>query len=583
MKRFARLFAELDQSTSTLAKVDALRRYFAEAAPADAAWAVYFLAGGKPRQVMPNNVLWALACERAGIDDWLFDACYQAVGDFAETVAHVLPPPAHKSDLGLAVWVEERLLALRGLSPEEQATRVAAYWDELDTTGRFLLNKLIGGGFRVGVSKLLVQRALAEGSGVDGKLVAQRMMGYTDARATPSAERFAQLTASAEAGSLDIGQPYPFFLAHQLDLPVDQFAATLASPDDWIVEWKYDGIRAQVIKRAGQVWVWSRGEELVSERFPEIVALARKLPDGTVLDGEIVVWKGGRVAPFALLQQRIGRKLLTKKMLADVPVGFIAYDLLEWRGSDLRERPQHERRALLEAALTAADPGPDANDAARLQLSPVERRADWAALAELREESRARGVEGFMLKHREARYGIGRRKQDDLAAGTWWKWKIDPFSVDCVLIYAQAGHGRRASVYTDYTFAIWNRRPVDADEAGAAIAAIARREPAAPDALLLVPFAKAYSGLSDEEFKVVDRVIRQTTLEKFGPVRSVRPSLVFELGFEGINRSSRHKSGIAVRFPRMLRIRADKPLHEADTMAELEALLALQHGSAAPP
>ncbi len=583
MKRFARLFAELDQSTSTLAKVDALRRYFAEAAPADAAWAVYFLAGGKPRQVVPNNVLWALACERAGIDDWLFDACYQAVGDFAETVAHVLPPPAHESDLGLAVWVEERLLALRGLSPEEQATRVAAYWDELDTTGRFLLNKLIGGGFRVGVSKLLVQRALAEGSGVDGKLVAQRMMGYTDARATPSAERFAQLTASAEAGSLDIGQPYPFFLAHQLDLPVDRFAATLASPDDWIVEWKYDGIRAQVIKRAGQVWVWSRGEELVSERFPEIVALARKLPDGTVLDGEIVVWKGARVAPFALLQQRIGRKLLTKKVLADAPVGFIAYDLLEWQGSDLRERPQHERRALLEAALTAADPGPDANVAARLQLSPVERRADWAALAELREESRARGVEGFMLKHSEARYGTGRRKQDDLAAGTWWKWKIDPLSVDCVLIYAQAGHGRRASVYTDYTFAVWNRRPVDADEAAAAIAAIARREPAAPDALLLVPFAKAYSGLSDEEFKAVDRVIRQTTLEKFGPVRSVRPSLVFELGFEGINRSSRHKSGIAVRFPRMLRIRADKPLHEADTMAELEALLALQHGGAALP
>ncbi len=582
MKRFARLFAELDQSTSTLAKVEALKRYFAEAAPADAAWAVYFLAGGKPRQVVPNNVLWALACARAGIDDWLFDACYQAVGDFAETVAHVLPPPAHESDLGLAVWVEERLLALRGLSPEEQAARVSGYWDELDSAGRFLLNKLIGGGFRVGVSKLLVQRALAEGSGVDGKLVAQRMMGYTDARGTPSAERFAQLTASTEAGPLDIGQPYPFFLAHQLDLPAAEFAARLASPDDWIVEWKYDGIRAQVVKRAGQVWIWSRGEELVSERFPEIVALAQKLADGTVLDGEIVVWKEGRVAPFALLQQRIGRKILSKKVLADAPVGFIAYDLLEWQGSDLRERPQHERRALLEAALAVVEGDAGANDdASRLRLSPVERRADWVALATLREESRARGVEGFMLKHRDARYGTGRRKQDDLAAGTWWKWKIDPLSVDCVLIYAQAGHGRRASVYTDYTFAVWNRRPADADEAAAAIAAIARREPAAPDALQLVPFAKAYSGLSDEEFKLVDRVIRQTTLEKFGPVRSVRPSLVFELGFEGINRSSRHKSGIAVRFPRMLRIRADKPLHEADTMAELEALLALQHGPSA--
>ncbi|HEV7576409.1 MAG TPA: ATP-dependent DNA ligase [Caldimonas sp.] len=579
MKLFARLFAELDRSTATLAKVDALKRYFTAAAPRDAAWAVYFLAGGKPRQVVPNAVLWAAACRRAGIDDWLFDACYQAVGDFAETVAHVLPPAARTSDVGLAEWVEERLLPLRGLAPEEQAARVASYWDELDTSGRFLLNKLIGGGFRVGVSKLLVQRALAEGAAIDAKLVAQRMMGYTDARATPSAERFAQLTSSAEVGPLDLGQPYPFFLAHQLDLPESELAARLAAPADWIVEWKYDGIRAQVIKRAGQVWIWSRGEELVSERFPEIVALASALPNGTVLDGEIVVWKDGRVAPFNLLQQRIGRKVVSKKVLADAPAGFIAYDLLEWQGEDLRERPQHARRALLEAALATRTAAADVANGG-LRLSPTETRADWGGFATLRRESRARGVEGFMLKHRDARYGTGRRKQDDLAAGTWWKWKIDPLSVDCVLVYAQAGHGRRASVYTDYTFAVWNRRPADAAEAAAAIDAIGRREAPAGGALQLVPFAKAYSGLSDDEFKVVDRVIRQTTLEKFGPVRSVRPTLVFELGFEGINRSARHKSGIAVRFPRMLRMRADKSLHEADTMAELEALLALQHGAA---
>ena len=572
MKHFAALFAELDQSTATLAKVDALKRYFAAAAPRDAAWAVYFLAGGKPRQVVPSGVLWATASRKAGIDEWLFDACYQAVGDFAETVAHVLPPPTTESDLGLADWVEERLLNLRGLSPEEQAARVASYWDELDTAGRFLLNKLIGGSFRVGVSKLLVQRALAEGANVDAKLVAQRMMGYTDRHATPSAERFAQLTGSAEAGPLDAGQPYPFFLAHQLDAPHTEFAARLADPADWIVEWKYDGIRAQVVKRAGQVWVWSRGEELVTDRFPEVVALAQALPDGTVIDGEIVVWKDGKVAPFALLQQRIGRKTLTKKVLADAPAGFIAYDLLEWQGIDERERPQHARRVLLEAAVEATG--------GAVRLSPVETRADWAELAALREESRARGVEGFMLKHRDARYGSGRRKQGDLATGTWWKWKIDPLSVDCVLIYAQAGHGRRASVYTDYTFAVWNRRPADAAEAQAVVEAIAKRTPAEPGALQLVPFAKAYSGLTDEEFRGVDKIIRANTLEKFGPVRSVRPTLVFELGFEGINRSGRHKSGIAVRFPRMLRIRSDKPLHEADTLAELEVLLALQHGEA---
>jgi DNA ligase-1 len=298
-----------------------------------------------------------------------------------------------------------------------------------------------------------------------------------------------------------------------------------------------------------------------------------------VLDGEIVVWKDAKVAPFALLQQRIGRKLLTKKVLADAPVGYIAYDLLEWAGTDLRDRPQHERRALLEAALDAAESS-DASEA-RLQLSPIETRADWAALAALREESRARGVEGFMLKHRDARYGTGRRKQDDLAGGTWWKWKIEPFSVDCVLVYAQPGHGRRASVYTDYTFAVWSRTPQGADEVQAALDAIAARRAPEDDALQLVPFAKAYSGLTDEEFRRVDRVIRRDTVEKFGPVRSVRPSLVLELGFEGIQKSARHKSGIAVRFPRMLRIRDDKPLHEADTLASLEALLALQQGGGA--
>ncbi len=326
-----------------------------------------------------------------------------------------------------------------------------------------------------------------------------------------------------------------------------------------------------MVKRASQVWVWSRGEELVTERFPEIVAAAAGLPNGTVLDGEIVVWKDERLAPFALLQQRIGRKTLTKKVLGDAPVAFIAYDLLELGGADLRERPQGERRELLEAVI-AEQPA--------IRLSPVESRPSWEAFAELRREARARGVEGLMLKHRSARYGTGRRKQDDLAAGTWWKWKIEPFSVDCLLVYAQAGHGRRASVYTDYTFAVWNRTPRDAAEAEAAIAAIARKEPPAVEALQLVAFAKAYSGLTDAEFMRVDKVIRGSTLEKFGPVRSVRPTLMFELGFEGINRSGRHKSGIAVRFPRMLRIRDDKPLHEADTMASLEALLALQDGAA---
>lgn len=571
MRNFARLFAELDASTATLAKIDALKRYFASAASADAAWAVYFLAGGKPRQVVPTALLRALACRVAGIGEWLFEESYQAVGDLAETIAHVLPPPRRRSEVGLAEWVEERLLPLRGAAPLDQAERIAAYWDELDTAGRFLLTKLIGGGFRVGVSKLLVQRALAEGAGLDAKLVAQRMMGYTDATLMPTAARYDALVSrnAPSAGGEGSGQPYPFFLAHPIDAPLAQFATQLGPAGDWLVEWKYDGIRAQIVRRASQVWIWSRGEELVTERFPEIEAAARSLPDGSVLDGEIVVWKDDGPAPFNLLQQRIGRKTLTKKVLADAPVVFIAYDLLEANGVDLRELPQSRRRQRLEELL---------RERPQIHLSPLQARDSWSDLAALRDESRTRGVEGFMLKHREARYGTGRRKQGDLAGGTWWKWKIDPLSVDAVLIYAQAGHGRRASVYTDYTFAVWSRTPRDAAEAAAVIDAIANREPPAPDALQLVAFAKAYSGLSDEEFREVDQVIRKTTLEKFGPVRSVKPTLVFELGFEGINRSTRHKSGIAVRFPRMLRIRGDKPLHEADTLQALEALL----GGAAP-
>lgn len=566
MKRFSRLFSELDATTSTNEKVEALTRYFDEAPARDAAWAVYFLAGGKPRQVVRTATMGILACQVARIEPWLFDECYQAVGDLAETIALVLPRGSEPSDIGLAEWVEDRLLPLRGMPEEEIAQRLVAYWRELDTQGRFLLTKLVGGGFRVGVSKLLVQRALASHAGIDAKRVAQRMMGYTDGKVLPTPERYEALVARAEEGVeevRDAGQPYPFFLAHQLDLPAELFSARLGPVSDWMVEWKYDGIRGQVVRRNGKVWVWSRGEELVTERFPEIEALAQRLPDGTVLDGEILVWneQADAPAPFALLQQRIGRKNLTKKVLADAPVSFMAYDLLEQGGQDVRGLPQRERRARLEALLAGTG----------IKLSPVETESSWLALARKREQSRERGVEGFMLKRLDAAYGTGRTK----AEGLWWKWKIEPMTIDCVLVYAQAGHGRRASVYTDYTFAVWNRPPAGKEEADAVLQAIAAKEPPQPGALQLVAFAKAYSGLTDEEFRQVDAIIRKNTIEKFGPVRSVKPSLVFELGFEGINRSPRHKSGIAVRFPRMLRIRHDKPLHEANTLLDLEALLKL--------
>ncbi len=564
MRRFAELYQALDASTATQAKVAALRAYFQHTPAADAAWAVYFLAGGKPQQVVPTALLREVACRQAGIDDWLFDACYQAVGDLAETIAHVLPPGGAGDDAGLATWVEQRLLPLRGLPAAEQADRIAAAWAGLDTAGRFLLVKLIGGGFRVGVSRLLVQRALAEVAGLDAQWMAQRLVGWTDARATPSAARYAALlapvVAAADGSVARGGQPYPFFLAHALQAAPGALPDTLGPPGDWLVEWKYDGVRAQVVKREGQVWIWSRGEELVTERFPEVVQQAAAWPDGTVVDGELLVWPCGSAAPasFNLLQQRLNRKTLPKKLLAEAPVVLLAYDLLEAGGADQRAEPQAVRRARLEGLAAAQG----------LRLSPEVQADGWPAYTTLRASARERGVEGFMLKHRDARYGSGRTK----SGGTWWKWKVDPLSVDAVLIYAQAGHGRRASLYTDYTFAVWSRTPANADEAQAVIEAIARREPMpARDsgALQLLPFAKAYSGLSDAEFQAVDRTVRATTLEKFGPVRSLRPSLVFEIGFEGLQPSPRHKSGVAVRFPRMLRIRHDKPLHEADTLASL--------------
>jgi DNA ligase-1 len=544
VKRFAQLYAELDASTATRDKLAALKRYYDAAPGADAAWATYFLAGGKPRQVVPTKLLRTVARDAAGLPEWLFDECYQAVGDLAETVAHVLPPPSGDDDAGLAQWIEDRLRPLRGAPPDTVRERLLEYWAMLDWSGRFLLVKLIGGSFRVGVSRLLVQRALAEHAGLDPKLVAQRMMGYTDDAVGPDAERFAALVAGTDGTAPAAGQPYPFFLAHSLQ----EDPATLGACGDWLVEWKYDGIRAQLVRRGGQAWVWSRGEELVTDRFPEVAEAALALPEGTVLDGEILVWRDQRPQPFALLQQRIGRKTLTRKVLADAPVVCVVYDVLEEGGEDLRSRPQAERRARLERLL-AALPASDADGGnPPLRLSPLLRADSWEAHAALRADSRARGVEGMMLKHRDARYGVGRTKSD----GTWWKWKIEPYSIDCVLVYAQRGHGRRASLYTDYTFAVW-------DEA---------QEPRA-----LVPFAKAYSGLTDEEFRRVDAVIRKTTVEKFGPVRSVAPSLVFELGFEGIQASSRHKCGLAVRFPRILRWRTDKPIGEANTLADLKSLL----------
>lgn len=530
MKSFAELYTALDETTKTNGKVAALTRYLAAATPEDAAWAVNFLIGRRPKRLLESRKLAQWAIQEAGIPDWLFGECYHAVGDFAETIALLLPPAAESSNLPLHWWVEQRLLPMRHADDATRRDWLTAAWRAMDEPQRFAWNKLITGEFRVGVSQSLVVRAIAEVSGISTEVVSHRLMGEWQ----PTPQFWKQLIAPGSAApgdprDPDISRPYPFCLAY----PISGDPRDLGPLAEWQIEWKWDGIRAQLIRRRNRTFLWSRGEELITGRFPEIEALGALLPDGVAIDGEVLAWKDGAPLPFAQMQRRIGRKVLGKKILAEVPVVLTAFDLLEWNGEDVRERPLEWRRAQLEAV---APPN------SALVLSPVVDVAGWDELTALRRESRTRKVEGFMLKRRGSPYRVGRRR------GDWWKWKIDPYSVDCVLIYAQPGNGRRASLFTDYTFGIW-----DQDK--------------------LVPFAKAYSGLSDEEIREVDAFVRANTVEKHGPVHVVKPQLVFELAFEGIQRSPRHRSGIAVRFPRMARWRHDKKPEDADTIETIQALL----------
>jgi DNA ligase-1 len=527
VRRFAALYDAIDASTGTQDKVRALAAYFTDAPAADAAWAVAFLVGRRPRRLVRTGDLRRVAAEAAGIPDWLFEEAYAQAGDLAETIALLVPPGAGAGDTPLATWVEQRLLPLRDLAPPEQDAALRAIWHELDGSARFVFMKLITGAFRVGVSDGLVVRALAQVSGVAADVLAHRLMGQWE----PSAAWYEALVAPHTDDS-DWSRPYPFFLAHALDAPPD----TLGAVADWQAEWKWDGIRAQVVKRAGRVLPWSRGEELLSGRFPEVEQACAQLPDGTVLDGELLAWRDGRPLPFSALQRRLNRKTVGRTLLAEVPVHFVVYDCLERDGVDVRGEPLAARRAHLDALLRLLP------DAAPVHASPLIPASDWDDWHAARDRARQEEAEGLMLKRRASAYGTGRR------GGDWWKWKVSPMTLDAMLVYAQAGHGRRAGLYTDYTFAVWD------DDA-------------------LVPIAKAYSGLTDAEIREVDRFVRAHTREKFGPVRTVEPQLVFELAFEGIQRSPRHKSGIAVRFPRIARWRRDKPVAEADTLATVRALL----------
>jgi DNA ligase-1 len=546
MRRFAELFESLDTTTSTRAKIDAMSAYFLKAPACDAAWAIYVLMGRRVKRSVGPAALRAWLLEEARLPAWLVEETYGSIGDLAETIALLVPGAAAPgtvapgvaaataayADLSLSAWFTERILPLAALAITERRQRIVGWWHELPYRECFLVNKLLTGALRVGVSRSLVARALAESLHQPKMHIERALIGEWE----PSAEFWEDLARSED--TLHAAQPYPFFLAS----PLDGSPERLGNVADWAAEWKWDGIRGQIVRRAGQCTVWSRGEDIVTDRFPEIVAAAAVLPDGTVLDGEVLAWKDACVLPFARLQQRIGRSKLTARILAEIPVRFLAYDLLELGGEDVRSRPLEERRARLETLLEQVA-------LRELALSPLVAGSSWERLAALRDEARTRGVEGLMLKNWRSPYGTGRQR------GAWWKWKIDPFVFDGVLLYAAPGHGRRSNLYTDYTFGVWQG-----------------------DAL--VPIAKAYSGLTDAEIRELDKWIRAHTREKFGIVRSVEPLHVFELAFEGIANSTRHKSGIALRFPRILRWRTDKPAAEADSLAALQQVLAAQPGHA---
>ncbi len=535
MNRFAALFTALDSTTRTGEKTAALTAYFRTAPDPDKVWTTALLTGRRPRRAVTSTELRLWAAEAAGIPDWLFEESYTVVGDLAETIALVLPPAAGTATPGLAETITG-LIRLTGQPADIRRAAVADAWTSLPPVERFLYNKLLTGGFRMGVAQGLLTRALAAATEVEEATLAHRLMGDWN----PADTSFSALISGTEGAN---ARPYPFALAS----PLEEAAETLGPPADWIAEWKWDGIRGQLIHRPGAFALWSRGEELITDRFPEFAPLADFLPQGTVIDGEIVVWGMDAPLPFAALQKRIGRKTVPKKLLNESPARLLAYDLLEAGGKDLRATPLQERRARLAAMIADLPPS------LPLALPPALTFTDWASLAATRATARAAQAEGLMLKRGLSPYHVGRKR------GDWWKWKLDPYSIDAVMLYAQAGHGRRANLFTDFTFGI-------------------------RDGNDLVPFTKAYSGLTDAEFAEITRWVQSHTLERFGPVRKVPADLVFEIAFEGIQQSTRHKSGIALRFPRMVRWRRDKGVADIDNIETLRALLHQPpEGPSAPP
>ncbi|RZS99052.1 ATP-dependent DNA ligase [Aquimarina brevivitae] len=530
MKRFATLIKQLDSTNKTNAKVDALAEYFKVAPAKDKVWTIAILSHRRPPRPVNTTLLRTWASELANIPLWLFEESYHIVGDLAETIALIIPNSTTNSEKSLTTFLEE-IIALKQKPEAEKKAYLFQNWTKLNYYERFVFSKLITGSFRIGVSQKLMTKALAKATGIDQDILAYKLMGNWN----PNEISFNDLVLEEKASDY-ISKPYPFYLAYALEDKIE----ALGDVKDWYAEHKWDGIRAQVIVRDRELFVWSRGEELVTDKYPEFEVFTELIPDGTVLDGEILPFPKGQIGTFNDLQTRIGRKTVSKALLKKTPVILKAYDILEWQGKDQRTKPYSDRRKKLEELYQQVQQSGDNP----LHLSQKMTFNNWQEVAEERSKSRALHSEGLMLKRKDSPYLVGRKK------GDWWKWKVDPLTIDAVLTYAMRGHGRRSNLFTDYTFGLWN-----------------------DDKSELVTFAKAYSGLTDAEFRQVDRFIKANTVERFGPVRSVTPELVFEIAFEGIAHSKRHKSGVATRFPRILRWRKDKKIEDANSLEELKNLI----------
>lgn len=528
MKAFAQLIQQLGSATATNDKLNALSNYFSDANDKDKVWVIALFSGRRPKRAVNSTLLSKWCIDLINLPAWLFEESYHTVGDLAETIALLLPPATDQAASLPLHYYLEKLVSLEKAPEQEKKSFIVNSWMSMSRDERFVFNKFITGGFRIGVSQKTMVNALARNTGLSDSVIAHRISGNWD----PLTTQYHSLL-SEEAAAADISKPYPFYLAYALEDPLTE----LGQPNEWQAEWKWDGIRGQVIKRNNELFTWSRGEELITGKFPEYAILKELLPNGTVLDGEILSFNGDRPLPFSILQTRIGRKNVTKKQLQEAPAAFFVYDLLEYDSIDFREQPLFLRRQQLEKIIN------NINHPV-LKLSPRIDFSNWDELTALRNNSRDMGAEGLMLKRLSSLYQTGRKR------GDWWKWKIDPLVIDCVMVYAMKGHGRRSNLYTDYTFAV-----KDGDQ--------------------MVTFTKAYSGLTDEEFAQVDHFVKSNSLEKFGPVRTVKPELVFEIAFEGIAASNRHKSGVALRFPRISRWRKDKRPDEINTLDDLKKMLEL--------